>query len=528
MIEDEILHEFDTGGAFQAFSRDEREALLKIASQRPGSELIKQVQDFFFQRREALKAFAVHRIPVLPGVAGLYAQRIGQTANREGNGGQVLNKLEIDRTGFDPVSRKPVLFGSSLKGAIRTALLDELNQGKRAPEKKGLHEFQGRLLLYRDTDQGRLHLERDPLRLVQLSDAPWRLDGDLPTTQIHLAVNRKKASVKDARGHLRPAMGENLYQILECVPAWRHRAFGGQVNFQSVDGVRPSGKLPAAGLHFAAGDIAAACNRFYLPILTGERRLMSERGYVDPSWNESIGRVLELCAERIRRGEVFLLRVGRHSGVESVTVSGARNGHIRIMKGKGQPAEYADAARTLWLAADKPDQRTGLLPFGWLLIELQPQDRPEPAWPELAAVCEPHLVAARSFGERIAQQQRMTDEARERLQQQRQREAEAARTEAEARARAEQEEAERRARMAAMSDNQRHCHMLRGKLSQANRGRGAGDQLYGQARDLVQSASGWPDAERAVLRAVAVEIFDWLGIKKDDAKRKALLRALSG
>src|SRR5207237_7974826 len=58
-----------------------------------------------------------------------YLQRVGNIVQREGTG-EVINKLEIDRTAFNPVSRLPVLFGSSLKGAIRTALLDARNAGQ--------------------------------------------------------------------------------------------------------------------------------------------------------------------------------------------------------------------------------------------------------------------------------------------------------------------------------------------------------------------------------------------------------------
>jgi CRISPR-associated protein Csm5 len=69
-------------------------------------------------------------------------------------------------------------------------------------------------------------------------------------------------------------------------------------------------------------------------------------------------------------GQGFLLRVGRHSGAESVTVNAPRS--IKIMKGRGQSPEYAEQATTLWLAADRKDQMENMQPFGWVFITRTP------------------------------------------------------------------------------------------------------------------------------------------------------------
>lgn len=173
-----------------ALSANDRAELDKITKGKPDTQMLKAVQTFFYKQREALKPWAINAIPVLDGVAKLYASRVGQTANHEGGGGQVVNKLEIDRTAYNPVTRQPVLYGSSVKGAIRTALLDKANKGERARERQGLHEFQGRLLKYRNPERGKLQLELDPFRLVSISDAAWHGELDLPTSQVFLAVMR--------------------------------------------------------------------------------------------------------------------------------------------------------------------------------------------------------------------------------------------------------------------------------------------------------------------------------------------------
>lgn len=533
VIEDGVLHEFDTGAVVEALSRSDRGELLRIANGKPNQDMLKAVQRFFHERREVLKCRAINRIPVLPGVANLYAARVGRTAQYEGGGGQVVNRLEIDRTGYNPITRKSVLFGSSMKGSIRTALLDQVNGGLRASEKKGLHEFQGRLFRYRDPQRGMLNLELDPLRLLQLSDANCQGESDLPAAEVHLAVNRKKAPVVDEKGQLRKAMGENLYQILECVPAMRYRGFAGQLNLQNVGGLRDGAKLPAAEFRFSVEAIAHACNRFYLPVLTGERKLMRERGFIDPRWDDAVKNMLVLLQDKVRKGEAFLLRVGRHSGAESVTVSGARNGNIRIMKGKGQQPEFADAAKTLWLAADEKDQSSNLLPFGWLLVEVHPLDAPAPDWPELKAACEPHLAASRALAAKLERQRQAMEQVRAQAEAKRREEEEKARLKAEVEAQAAREEAERHAKLAAMTPEMQKVEEFRlyyGEERKKGRYQ-AGSQFDEKRRTFFREAVEWQEkcarqAAAALLRETIKEWTDWPSKKERKAEFRAWLGAL--
>jgi CRISPR-associated protein Csm5 len=535
VIEDGVLHEFDTGAVMAALSDADRKALLDIGNRRPDTGMIQALQRYFFERRETLMAHAVQRIPVLPGVANLYASRVGQPANREADGKQVVNRLEIDRTSFNPVTRSPVLFGSSLKGAMRTALLDGVNggagllkvedrrTGKRRDENN--QELQNRLFQYR---AGKFEL--DPMRLVQLADAVWNGEPGLPAAQIHLAVNRKKAPVVDASGDLRKSKADELYQILECVPGWRYRAFSGQVNVQLLDGLgeRHQQKIPVAPLRFDAAQIAHACNAYYRPILASEMALMRERGYLDPTWDTTIQRALAACTAKMNRGDVFLLRVGRHSGAESVTLNGVRN--IKIMKGRDEKPEYLDAAKTFWLAADEKDQSTKLHPFGWLLVELHPMEKQAADWPELKTACEPHLAAARAFKGKLAEQQTRLEQAKA--------EAEAKRREEEEKARlAAEEVAQRQARLAALTPNLRRIEEFKADYAaRAEQLRGGKDrpntQCHDMARKLAKDAlveSGWtPEEKHAAAEAIAEWLPKVVAVDMKDERKKLKLAALRG
>lgn len=547
VIEDGVLHEFDTGAVMAALSDADRKALLEIGNRRPDAGMIEALQRFFFERRGPLMGHAIQRIPVLPGVAGFYEKRVGQTANREADGKKVVNRLEIDRTSFNPVTRQPVLFGSSLKGAMRTALLDGVNggagllkvedrrTGKRRDENN--QELQNRLFQYQ---AGKFEL--DPMRLVQLADAAWSGEPGLPAAQVHLAVNRKKVEVKDQQGSVRKSQAEakELYQILECTPGWRYRAFSGQINLQLVDGVAEKDRsgnrqLPVANLRFDAAQVARACNDFYRPILEEECRLLHQRGFIDATWYKAIQQFLATTQTKLQRGDAFLLRVGRHSGAESVTLNGVRN--IKIMEGKGadgkNQSSSASAAKTLWLAADEKDQSTNLLPFGWLLVELLPMNTAVTDWPELKAACEPHLAASRAFKGKLAEQQTRLDAAKVEAEATRREEEEKARMAAEEVAQRQREEAERQAHLAALTPNLRRIEEFKADYAaRAEQLRGGKDRqntdYHQRAQKLAKDAlegGNWSVEEK---RAAADAIAEWLPLVVERIDKEALKKLKLG
>ncbi len=351
--------------------------LNKVLQGKPDETMLKAVQGFFHENREHLIPGAINAIPVSPSVSALYESRLGRSANVESDGRQVLNKLEIQRGFYNPSNREPVLPGSGIKGAIRTALLDAVNNGRRTVRGERNRDLQQRLFNYTMRD-----LHQDPMRLVQFGDAAWQSPMNLNGAEIRFAVNRKKHPVED-QGTLVQSQAEQqgLYQLLECVPALRLRAFEGSLSILDVSSVGASSKLPDPGLQFGFAEIALACNRFYRPILNAELKLMQTRGFSDDKWRKAIDTLLSGdVAARLEHNRAFFLRVGRHSGAESVTLNGARS--IKIMKGRGEQPEYLPESKTLWLAADELHDQRHLLPFGWLLVEMVSGVDQAPSWPE--------------------------------------------------------------------------------------------------------------------------------------------------
>ncbi|MFI3157767.1 MAG: RAMP superfamily CRISPR-associated protein [Methylococcaceae bacterium] len=559
VIDEGTLYEFDTGGALVALNDSDKNELVKVVNGKPNTDMLKAVQKFFYIRREALKPWAINTIPVLDGVARLYASRVGQTANREGDGSQIINKLEIDRTAYNPITRQPILYGSSIKGAIRTALLSHENKKEplsaRDKEQFLVENLNAYERKQRERAQKKIYprlneklfgfsagkFELDPMRFVQIGDASWSTQDNLPAAQVLITVNRKKELKRDKHGNelLSSAeKNENLCKLLECIPAWRYQAFTGQLNLQLINCIHQSNKQPNANLRFTMEQIAKRCSNFYIPILNAERVAMRDRGFLDQTWDKNIQLLLGKMKEKIINGQAFLIRVGRHSGAESITLNGVR--YIKIMKGT---PEYQAQTKTLWLAANYPKQRKDLIPFGWLLVEINPINSPEINGAELEKLCNNQHTQAQEWAnkqikekENLAEKRKESEQRYIREENDRRQQAEHSQRQEQEKKQAEQQKAEQirlqqeadRQRRASMTEQQLQIETLKQQLQQkqnANIREQIGGPLYSALRELINQTSAWSDDDKAELLGVAKQILEFISASSNK-KAKELLKNL--
>ena len=360
VIDGDLLYHFDPSLADLG---DAGRNALRAALKGRGTDLILQVQRFFHAQREVFKGVATGCVSVSVGVASQYRDRIGTVAQREADGSRVVNLLEIERTSHHPHSGIPYLPGSSLKGAMRTAWLDKVNggRGRESPDEKGA-AMERRVL------GGSFH--QDPFRLVRVADAA----GSQVASKVFFATNHRKQEVTPRDGQ--PPREKDLAVRREAILGGQMHALAGEIRFDLLAGVGEpkdrDGKLLTPGTKHRIADFAAlakACNAFYLKRLEAECAILEGRRFAEPAWLASFLDLVKAMRPDLDDGRVMLLRVGRHSGAESVTPDGVRN--IRIMTGRDKPLKWSsDGATTLWLAAETERDRSGMLPFGWLLAEL--------------------------------------------------------------------------------------------------------------------------------------------------------------
>lgn len=370
------LYSFDSRAVLAGLSDSDRQQLLAIVNSKPDDTMLTKVQAFFYNHREKLLAYAMSPVPTASGIKLLYEKRIGKTAQHEGQGRRVINKLEIERTFYNPVDGNPLLPGSSIKGAIRTALLDGINNEKSLNRNERNQQLQKRLF------EGAF--DTDPMRLVSIGDAAWQGKADKPACQVQFAVNRKRHPViKNGQLVKSQAEARDLYQLLECVSPYHYQSFTGSLtlhNTQSVGKNNP--KLPKPQFHWTAKDIASACNNFYMGLFWQEINAMKERNYLKTDWVNQMEQLLgNGLLKRLDEGNAFLLRMGRHSGAEALTLNGLRN---IMIKGQGREKTWESQPKTWWLAADDVSNKQEMLPFGWVLVEINPKvpDVPLQHWLE--------------------------------------------------------------------------------------------------------------------------------------------------
>lgn len=511
VIEDGVLYGFDPSRA--ALDDAQRSELLAAVNKR-GALL--HVQNFFRKHAKRFTPHAQALIPVSRGVASQYQNGIGRVANVEKDGNQVFNKFTIERASYTGAHAWPYLPGSSVKGCLRTALLDARNGGKsvRREERKDLEKN----LLEGD-------FATSPLRLLKIADF---MPGREPQREVLYAVNRKKDRVlKDGR-EVQP---KGIAARKESILHGQYRAFTAEAVLPSLGAHADHKQAPKQRIDLK--EIVRATNQYHLARWQSELKVLKARDFVEPGWCAAVEKLLagELKT-RMDAGQAMLVRLGRYGGAESKTLTGAAD--IKIMQGKGQQPKYMSQTKTVWLAAETEGAQSNMLPFGWAIVEIDPKDD----LPQLRQWCEeqakgrPDMAQLRaSFEAEKAEIARKAKEAAD---------AAAARA---AQAAAEQAAAEERARaLQNMSEHQREIETLRDKCEavqkqgikeKANPGAGG---LYQNAIQLssaaLDEANGWTPEEKTALADMLEEtlpqvIEAWEKNKKD-YRKKLRLSALRG
>jgi len=479
VIDDNVLYHFDPAQA--TLPERETARLFNLVNSGKPDELVFEVQRFFFENRAHFMPCARTLIPVAPAVARHYLGRVGQTAQRESSGKRVANLLEVERTSYNPHTGEPFMPGSSLKGAMRTAILDAINNGRPlAATDGGKARAMEKRLLEGD-------FAADPLRLLKISDT-------LPQTDIGrkivFCVNRKKRKVlKDGQ----EIQSKGVATRKEVIVQGQYRALQADLTLHDLQDREQGKDLPVR--HLRPTDmrrIALDCNRYYEKILLQELAVLEERRFVTDAWVAWIRQTLrEDLRVKLDRGDVFLLRVGRYTSAEAKTLEGVRSIHIPQAK---QPKDkHVTSAHTVWLAADSEQADSDMLPFGWLLVEIDPQDILPQLRESLAGQARSHpnmqALRARFMAERAAAEERKAQAARERAK------AEALAQAALATAAAQAVE------RAAMSPNSRTIADLQKTLDQAIRQKQPSGPLFDQTFAVLRAAlePAWSPAERKEL-----------------------------
>jgi len=386
VIDDGLLYGFDPSRA--ALNEVQRNKLMDVA--RRGS--LPGIQRFFRDNADAFKPHAHVVMPVCSGVARMYEQRIGRAANVEASGNQVFNKLEIERHVYTGVLQQPFIPGTSFKGALRTAWLDDLNAGRIPHDMEFKHNGEARSsaamekrLLWGPDQRGPLgDFQTSPLRLLKVADLMPERE---PEREVLFAVNRKKREVMKDGQEMQP---KGIAARKDCVLHGQYRLFAADVTLpallQHVGATDSKGKpaTPQAEQLTPQGSVdlrrlACQSNQYHRQRLRRELAVLDGRGLVNPTWKRSIDLLLSshsALGQKLQAGDAFLVRIGRYGSADSKTLTGEGVASIKIMEGKGPDGKnkfsFQSTTKTVWLAAQNDTDQKHLIPFGWAVVEIDP------------------------------------------------------------------------------------------------------------------------------------------------------------
>lgn len=238
-----------------------------------------------------LEKYSAYSVRVTEEIERLYLSKIND----------IQNQLLIDpfiRTGG---VNKPYIPGSSIKGAIRTALISQIAQNSNLPqpmEYREEFEFESRLLGSTDREKN------DPFRGIKITD------GVLPSDST--IISQIKNVTKDRSGNLQP---NNIQLICEVTYS---KISGKPIEFES--NLTLDNNLFSANYlsrSFAIEEIKKACNSFYKDKLSMEDKKFYSNSTISHNSDSLLNEEID--------DNSFLIRLGRFSGVESVTIDNYRN-----------------------------------------------------------------------------------------------------------------------------------------------------------------------------------------------------------
>ncbi len=498
------LHHFDELALSYALKGNLSKLSNALESQR-GDDMILSIQRLIREYSKDLSKLAFYSLPVSQGFLGFYKSRIGQVAQRETGNKRVVNRLQISRTFIHPHKHVPVIPGSALKGAIRTAIVNEHAQSELAELKRLASDRQGSKKV-QEKVLGYSRVNEDPMKFFKVSDAEYQ-NSYLPT-EIMFSVSRKRKP----KANYEPAEGVSTY--MEVISPYRFQAFTSDLRFVEAMDHQQNSPIPSS---FA--EVAKVCNAYYLPKLKLELEQLSQQAdYLDSNYVAAINHLIESEWETmLKANKIFVLRLGKFSGAQDKTLDGLKR--IKILTPKDQPNEERSETTEVRLAAEiDVKQKHGLLPFGWVLVQQQGVHLPKTA--ELLD----QLAVKRSSNvllEQALQLKQEKHDAQQKLEEQRAQQAQAEQAKLE---RQQHEQAALEAKKAQMTEEQKLIFELKLKAEQDKTSKGAGSALYNELRELIIIAQAWSAEDKAALREEAKAIFKQLGVDPKANKPKELLK----
>ena len=425
---------------------DERQALKSATS----NGLIRDINLFYDKNIDVFRPWATSIVPMTEAAVGTYRKMIAPKGNQKNT------QIEVFRTISSRMTTKsaPMIPGSTVKGMIRTALMNRLNAG---------HRIRSDNL---DLDLLDGNFDRSPMRFVKVSDLQ-PVNEDVSTKVYYCSRVFKSNGALDG-----------VKSCFESVQAGQYRAFCGSVVIAAGQ------NRTVSHVYQNPEEIIRDLNAYSESVWQAEQGLY---GRMNAAWATSVSRLLKALKPQFDSGKIALIRLGKNGGAEMKTLHGEGVAKIQI-RHKDKTRDVLDHSTTLWMTEEK-EAIDNALPFGWAICEIDPEGENQ----ALHHWCD--QSGYQSEAQRIATEWATVLEAREeKLALKQQEKAKEAQLEAERKAQALAEEQKQQA-LAAMSPQERATVELYEKLEAFPGAVNPGTELFIQIKNFLVEALTWKSAE---------------------------------
>lgn len=313
--EKNLLIHFDITHLLRLLSPKEINRFKEICRKGTTSSIIELMK--FIYNRANDSNIEGHEIPVSKEIVKRYHNLLTNRYNQE------INQFKIERTVFDSLKGYIYIPGSTIKGAIRTAILNYRYKNHKCNNSKIKEKD---ILEYSD-------FYNDPFRLLKVSDF---YPIHKPRQQICYAINKKR----DPKKHSKTSRLPNIIETIEPTTE-----FIGTISLYSYSPINTNNiKQP-----LTIDEIYKALKYFYH---NEKHREEKEIVYLRNSHTKL----------NYNLNNKYLLRIGRYCGAQNITIDKCRQIDKSSKKSKKHPT-------TIWLRAHSKKSINNLQTFGWVIME---------------------------------------------------------------------------------------------------------------------------------------------------------------
>jgi CRISPR-associated protein Csm5 len=351
--EERKLIKFSLFDLLEVLSLEEKNELDRISNKKDPSALVDLYKFYAYRVKDKIKKLTnIKKYDIPSELAKRYDEVLRLTQNEIL---QNFNNFEIPRTYFNPLTDQPIIPGSSLKGALRTGYLEFLlEKNQNNPSIREIIERANNIhpRMRREINKIMETLEKQLLNCPNPSEDPF---GALKISDLNpiYPIETKilyQVNVSKQKGETRG----RLTLPIEVIPPGAKFEGILEIKAETENLKRNPVKIEMSKL------IEGVWGHFRV-ILKNEYDLAKNTGFKIFGLHES-------HKMDIKERKVILIKLGKHSGAEAMTIDKIRKILIRR---EGDRTEYQTSPTTIWLASEQKKNISQAMPFGWALLRFE-------------------------------------------------------------------------------------------------------------------------------------------------------------